>query len=404
MQFTNKITGESINVSNLTIKDGRIFFSVRGKGCGARFFNRNVCVVMDEQVSDGTFLKCAEGWELVATPRKKKTANKQAEPVAAEPVAEPVEQAEDDTTNEQALIAAIKNLRGGAVHLASVRRIVAEELAKYAQQQPQKAAKLAVVAAKNGGKKEYYCKGFKDILEDVADGFYPYLYGAAGCGKSHTAEQVAEKLGLDYYSQTTIQFAHDVKGYGDAGGNYQDTPFYKAFAFGGLYFQDEIDRSQADALIVLNTALANGYYDFPVIGRVEMHPNFRFMGAGNTLMKGAENGYITGNELDPSSRDRFATYYEIGYSHEVELNAIADGDEVLVDFIEQVRRAIKSCNIEHVCSYRATKYMAARKDRNKAAVLKRSTFKGLEVDAIREIYSCLPDKSNPWAEAMRTLF
>lgn len=420
MLFKNQNTGKEVNVSNLTIKNDRIFFSVRGKGCGARFLNRNTCLVLDEHVEDGTYLKTAEGWEVIkkkkaaaSTPQPKPTptpANEPAEAVEVveeEPNEENAQEAENVHTNEnadeQALIAAIKNLRGGAIDLAKVREIVAEEIAKLAATEPKKAATLKA-KAKAAGKKEYFCKDFEKIKKSVELGFYPYLKGAAGCGKSHTAEQVARALGLDYFSQTTIQFAHDVRGYGDAGGNFQETPFFKAFANGGLYFQDEYDRSNPDASIVLNTALANGYYDFPVVGRVDMHPNFRFMAAGNTDMKGAQDGYVTGQEQDPSSRDR-VFFVECTYNHEVELNAIAEGDADLVAFIEDVRRAVSICGIEHVVSYRATKFMHETECIwGKEGCLKQKTFAGLGVDEIREIYARLRHTDNIWAQAMKNLF
>lgn len=247
-----------------------------------------------------------------------------------------------------------------------------------------------------------FCADFEDIVKDVAEGFYPYLWGAAGCGKTHTAEQVAKALGLEFYPQTTILFAHDVRGYGDAAGNYVPTSFYEAFKNGGLYFQDEYDRSNPEASIVLNTALANGYYDFPVVGRVKAHPKFRFMAAGNTRMMGADEEYVSGQVQDASSRDR-VIYYEMGYDRRVELPVIAQGDETLVNFVEDVRNAIKSCRISHVVSYRETKYMKAREDKKEKALI-RSTFKGLESDAIRLIYGSLADKENPWAKAMKKIF
>ena len=226
--------------------------------------------------------------------------------------------------------------------------------------------------------------------------------GPAGSGKSHTAEQIAADLGLTFYGQTTVQFAHDVRGYGDASGSFVDTPFYKAFAFGGLYFQDEYDRSNAEAAIVLNSALANGWYDFPVIGRVEAHPDFRFMAAGNTLMKGADDGYITGQEIDPSSRDRFDFYFEVGYLREVELH-IAHGNTEIVDFVEDVRQAIKACCIEHVVSYRATAAMTdeVENENDLVACCEEGIFKGLDVDARREIYAALQNKDCRWAKALK---
>lgn len=290
-----------------------------------------------------------------------------------------------------------------ALDESAVRRIASAIFAEYAEAQPEK-MKAAKVAAKKAAKKanEVHCAKYDRILAKVSRGRRVYLHGPAGSGKSHTAEQIAADLGLAFYGQTTIQFAHDVRGYGDAGGNFQDTPFYKAFAFGGLYFQDEYDRSNAEAAIVLNSALANGWYDFPIVGRVEAHPNFRFMAAGNTLMKGADDGYITGQEIDPSSRDRFDFYFEVGYLREVELH-IAHGNTEIVDFVEDVRQAIKACGIEHVVSYRATAAMAdeVENENDLVACCEEGVFKGLDVDARREIYERLNNKTNVWANALK---
>lgn len=468
MKFRNISTGEQQEVHNLKMQYGRVFFSVRGKGCGTKFFNKwKEVLSLDEQVAGGTYLRVCDGWEIADEPKVRKPKAPKEEPVVQEPVEpmtaavcqvdEPQQLPEPPAVVDVVVPAApapapapkaakaqpkdvdLEKLRSdieqkygqmGADIFTAVSQItipsavseeqltaainermvileqkarasVIDEVAKLAVSEPKKMQPLAVVA-KNKTAKQYYCKDFEDIKQDVADGFNVYLYGAAGSGKTHTAEQIAEALGLDFYTQTTIQFAHDVRGYGDAGGNYVDTPFYKAFSGGGLYFQDEYDRSYAEAAIVLNTALANGYYDFPVVGRVKAHPNFRFMAAGNTLMKGADIEYVTGQCIDASSRDRFGAFYECEYNHDVELNAIAGGDKALVEFVEDVRQAIKQTGITHIVSYRATAYMVKRQE-NKVATLIRNTFKGLLVDDIRMIYNKLSHKSNVWAKAMQSL-
>lgn len=422
MLFKNQNTGAEVNVSNLTIKNDRIFFSVRGKGCGARFLNRNTCLVLDEHVEDGTYLKTAEGWEVIkkkkaaaSTPQPKPTptpANEPAEAVEVkeEPKEENAQEAENVHTNEsadeQALIAAIKNLRGGAVDAAKVEEIVYNVLNRMAKEDPKKVSAVVKKARQNAKKDgEVYCEKFERILAKVARGNNVYLYGRAGSGKSHTAEQVAERLGLDFYGQTTIQFAHDVRGYGDAGGNFQETPFFKAFAHGGLYFQDEYDRSNSEAAIVLNSALANGWYDFPIVGRVNAHPNFRFMAAGNTLMKGADEEYVTGQIIDASSRDRFGFFFEVDYNHTVELK-IAGGNEDIVAFVEDIREAIKATGIQQVVSYRATAAMRdeVENENDKEACIVESVCKGLEKDEMREIYGALKNKENVWAKAMKKAF
>lgn len=409
-------TGETKNVYNTEFVNGYVK-SNTGKSLGKRFANGWAGILTETTDEDGqqVFTLSAD-WEVTTgkgerkhrQPKAKKDEPKaQDEPTKDEQPAavEAQPQTEDDATNEQALIAALKNLRGGAVDVAKVREIVSEELSKLVATDAKKAAKvLEVVKKTNGDKKEVFCAKFQRIVAKVSRGNNVYLFGPAGSGKSHTAEQVAEALGLDFYGQTTIQFAHDVRGYGDAGGNYQDTPFYKAFAFGGLYFQDEYDRSNAEAAIVLNSALANGWYDFPIVGRVEAHPNFRFIAAGNTLMTGADEEYVTGQEIDASSRDRFAYFFEIDYSHEVELH-IAHGNESIVSFVEDVRQAIKQTGIKHVVSYRATAAMIdeVENENDMVACCDESVFKTLDIDARREIYERLNDKTNVWAKALKKL-
>ena len=415
MNLTNKTTGEAFRVSNVTTDEaGRIIYKINGREWqrpGSRFFG-NFPMLADTGQTTG------DGWAILeivdpsyeiggkVTAPRAESETRMPEAVEApapttttaptnQPTNQPTTTADDDAAQ---LVAILGRMKGGQIDEARVREIVRDAVAEYAAAKPE-TVKLAAKAAKQEGRKVYHCDNFDEIVRDIADGFNVYLYGPAGSGKSHTAEQIAEALGLDFYGQTTVQFAHDVRGYGDAGGNYVDTPFFKAFKDGGLYFQDEYDRSMPEAAIVLNTALDNGYYDFPVVGRVEAHPKFRFLAAGNTTMTGATEQYTTGQILDASSRDRFAPFFEVGYNHDVELNEIAKGDAELVDFVEACRVAIKNAGIMHVVSYRATKYMKARSD-NKAATLTRCTFKGLSTDEIRIIFGGLTcDRDNEWYKA-----
>lgn len=430
MKFQNKNTGEVQSVTNLRIKNDSIFFTVRGKGAGDRFFRRNTCLVRMRDADGGTYCQLADGWMMVGEvrekPRKKATEKPEAVEVKNIPTAtdnapkstenapevQPTKTANKPTTATTAeddavqLAKLLARMKGGNIDGDAVRKIVIEEFARLASAKPE-AAKVVPLAAKkeNGDGGEVFCKDFRRIVAKVSRGNNVYLYGRAGSGKSHTAEQVADALGLKFYGQTTIQFAHDVRGYGDAGGNFVDTPFYKAFSGGGLYFQDEYDRSNAEAAIVLNTALANRYYDFPVVGRVEMHPEFRFMAAGNTLMKGADEEYVTGQIIDASSRDRFGFFFAVDYSHEVELK-IAHGNAEIVAFVEDMRQAIESANVRHVVSYRATAAMTdeVENENDLEACVRECVCKGLETDEVRLIYHGLINKSNPWAKAMAKMF
>lgn len=250
------------------------------------------------------------------------------------------------------------------------------------------------------------CEGFDKLVCYLKAGKGVYLWGAAGCGKSHTAEQLAEALGLQLYCQSQILFAHDVKGYGDAAGRYVDTPFYKAFTEGGLFFLDEMDASQPEALVVLNQALANRRYDFPVVGNVEAHPDFRFVAAGNTPLTGADTQYTGRSVQDASSRNRFL-FHEMKYDRRVELPAIAGGDEETVNFVEDLRQSINEAGLDLIVSYRQTATLAdpfLRANVSRAELLRDAVFGGVEVDELRIIYAGLQDKECEWGVTLKGLF
>ena len=249
-------------------------------------------------------------------------------------------------------------------------------------------------------KKEYLFEDFDSVLQDLKDGYNVYMYGPAGAGKSYTAKKLAEKLGIPYYELNQLTMAHEVTGYGDAAGNYVGTPAYEAVVKGGLLFLDEFDRSAQQVTTVINTLLANRRFTFPVIGNVEAHPNFRCICAGNTAMR-PDAQYTAACQIDASSRDRFI-FYHIDYDRNVELNIQAKGDEEIVNFMEDMRRAIKETGIDLVCSPRSTEYMERRKA-DMVGALNRGLYKGLDPDEINNLWSTLQNKENPWAKATKTL-
>lgn len=246
---------------------------------------------------------------------------------------------------------------------------------------------------------------FKAICTTIAKGYPLYMYGDAGTGKSHTAKQVAEALGLDFYESQQVLFAHEMKGYGDAGGNFVPTPFFKAFTMGGLFFLDEIDASQPEALVVLNTAIANRRFDFPVIGNVEAHPNFRVIAAGNTKMTGADIEYTARSVQDASTKNRFF-FTHVDYTKEIE-DMLAGDDISIANFCRDLRHAKTAAQITLCVSYRSIQTLAD-KDMQEAWGLKDlimgGIFKELELDEIRILYGFLENKSNKWAKAMASLF
>lgn len=243
-------------------------------------------------------------------------------------------------------------------------------------------------------------KNFNKILQIVGQKIPLMLIGPAGSGKNHTLEQVAQALDLPFYFSNSITQEYKLTGFIDAGGIYHETEFYKAFTTGGLFFFDEIDASCAESLIIINAALANGYFDFPN-GRVNAHEDFRVVAAANTFGTGADMIYVGRNQLDGATLDRFATM-EFDYDENIEKTISADDE--LYRFIISVRNAIKKRRLRFVVSMRATinasKMLQAGID--KETIVKSVITKSMTKDDINTIINEMTCQ-NEWTQILRNL-
>lgn len=241
---------------------------------------------------------------------------------------------------------------------------------------------------------------FERVLKYVANHHNVYLYGPAGSGKNVICEQVAQALGVPFYYQNTIITKFDVTGYKNAAGEFEETEFYKAWTQGGVFMLDEADNACAEALVTLNAALANGYYSFPGIGRVECSPNFYCVAAGNTNGQGATDEYCGRYKMDESSRDRFA-FVDIDYNPEIE-ESICNGHADVLDFVRELRGICKEQRISLICGYRAIKNLTMFYEDDAAAIIDDFILKGAEKDTVREIARRLTG-DNKYCEAFRKL-
>lgn len=195
---------------------------------------------------------------------------------------------------------------------------------------------------------------FTDVLQFVAHKVPVFLSGPAGSGKNVICKQVAESLGLEFYFSNAVTQEYKLTGFTDANGRFHESQFYKAFTNGGLFFLDEMDASVPEVLIILNAAIANGYFDFPApIGKVDAHDTFRVIAAGNTFGLGASVEYTGRNQLDAASLDRFAVI-EVGYSEAIEL-LVTENDKDLCEFVRSFRKVCAKNGVMTVASYRALK-------------------------------------------------
>lgn len=166
------------------------------------------------------------------------------------------------------------------------------------------------------------------------------------------------------------------------GGEFHNTEFYKACTDENecIFFLDEMDASIPEVLVLLNAAIANGYFEFPN-GRVDFD-HVHFVAAGNTVGSGADDMYTGRMVLDQATLDRFAII-EFDYSMRIEM-AITHNNSDLVEFIHQLRKDAESKGIRATFSYRCmtmvTKLEA--KGMDLQMILKITVMKGLDKDTI----------------------
>ena len=227
---------------------------------------------------------------------------------------------------------------------------------------------------------------YESIKACLEAGIPVYLAGPAGSGKNFTVEQICEELGWDFYFSNSIQQEYKLTGFIDAGGTYHDTEFYKACTSENdcVFFLDEMDASIPEVLVLLNAAIANGYFEFPE-GRKNLE-HVHFVAAGNTVGSGADEMYTGRLVIDQATLDRFAII-DFGYDTNIELH-LAYGDKQLVRFIHHLRDSAQAQGIRATFSYRAIMMVVKLQSKLKLKeVIAIAVFKGLDKDTVKQLVS-----------------
>lgn len=148
--------------------------------------------------------------------------------------------------------------------------------------------------------------------------------------------------------------------------------------------------AEPEVLVILNAAIANRYFDFPT-GKIEAHPDFRIIAAGNTFGTGADHVYSGRYCLDGASLDRFNTVL-VPYSQKIE-EAITGGDTELLEFCHEFRKLAKDSGNKVIFSYRGLGSIAKLKDSMPLEdVLKICLVKGMDKDDLQLMQKGLADK------------
>ena len=202
---------------------------------------------------------------------------------------------------------------------------------------------------------------FERVLQLATARKHIFLPGPAGCGKSHLARQVAEALGLSFGFISCSAGMSESQLLGrmiPAGQNgqfvFQTTQFLECYENGGVFLFDEIDAADANVLLVINAALANGHLSVPSRSErpvAQRHPDFVCIAAANTYGRGADRQYVGRNELDESTLDRFRIgTVPMDYDESLERQLCPDAE--LHARLRTYRERIRDNRLERIVSTR----------------------------------------------------
>lgn len=222
-----------------------------------------------------------------------------------------------------------------------------------------------------------------------------YIYGPSGAGKNYTVSKIAKELDLKFYFSNAVKEIYTLKGFVDANSNYNTTEFRKAFENGGLFFLDEFDASDEDVVSWLNSALANGYAEFPDVGRIEAHEDFRVIAAGNTDGNGATSRFNGRNKMEASTKDRFA-FIEFDYNEKLEKEIFNQNEKTkdLYKTFKEIRESIKKNSAIDIIVSTRTAFSLVKYHNiyNKEELIKMFITKGSSYE--QEIFSYLKSKGH----------
>ena len=358
VQLKNKQTGEILEVNN-TKREGDMI--VGRYEFGARFYNKYGRAVKYIKSEDGKpYFELAEGWEFSETKRQPKTKEQPKREYETETEVEIIKETKEEKPQSKVELpkqtevvnafAALTPLFAGVE--ANVTKNIMEKVQPLLDRVPQTIRHEIIRPDMSKFETlEVFHANFETVCKRIAAGMWVYLYGPTGSGKNVMAEQIAKALGLTFHYQAHTTDRFELTGFIDAAGNYQPTEFFKAYTEGGLFMLDELDASDENALITLNSA-ANGYFAFSC-GTVKQHPDFHLIAAGNTCGRGATDEYTGRRVLDVASLGRFMPRYH-GYTKEIDM-AAAQYDADLVAFFDELRRVKQVTGVQMLLSPRQIK-------------------------------------------------
>jgi MoxR-like ATPase len=198
-------------------------------------------------------------------------------------------------------------------------------------------------------------KAFEDVLYFCEMERQVFVAGPSGSGKTHMASQVAKALGLQFKHiscSAGLSEAH-LLGRMLFDGTYVKSDFVDCYENGGIFLFDEIDAADANTLLVVNSALANGSMSVPNRKdnpSARRHKDFMCICAGNTWGSGSIE-YAGRNYMDAAFMDRFAaSKVVVDYDSKLEKDICTD--DFLYTALNNLRKAVLDKKIRRVISTR----------------------------------------------------
>jgi energy-coupling factor transporter ATP-binding protein EcfA2 len=212
--------------------------------------------------------------------------------------------------------------------------------------------------------KETPNKAFERVLRLAANRKNILLVGPTGSGKTHLAETVAKvlKLPFAFVSCSAGMSEGHLNGrlipIGKQGTfEYIISEFVKAYENGGVFLLDEIDAADSNTLLVINSAIANGFMSVPNRHKkpiAKRHKDFVIIAAANTFGRGSDRMYVGRNQLDEASLDRFRYgQVEVNYDENVEASLCPDFE--LRSKLTTIRERVMAHKMRRVVSTRFMK-------------------------------------------------
>jgi MoxR-like ATPase len=216
---------------------------------------------------------------------------------------------------------------------------------------------------------EVFNDAFWEILELAEAGENLFIPGPTGCGKTHMAEQVSRYVSsLDgkgkgrrfgMISGTAGVTESSIMGTSvpnlTTGENvFVGTEFIDLYENGGVFLVDEADAMDANVLLSINAAIANGYMPLPkrtAKPRAMKHPKFVILFAANTWGRGADRMYVGRNKMDAATLDRFiGGTVPVDYCEAIERRLCPDAE--LFDTLMGWRKKIMEAWMQRILSTR----------------------------------------------------